>query len=94
AQLEETILRQVPGCKISVDQPYREADLAIEFCEDVPMLPMAEVEKIVSIFEEAGAVANVLQFKEEQEHKPAWGHRGKRGVWFCRDGGYSSGCLT
>ncbi len=58
-QLEIDILRQVPGCKVSVDQPYREADLAIDFCEDVEPLPMTEVKKIVSIFEAAGAVAKI-----------------------------------
>lgn len=57
--LEEQILREVPGCRISVDQPYREADLAIDFCEDVAPLPMTEVKQIVSIFESAGAVAKI-----------------------------------
>ncbi len=58
-QLEEQILREVPGCRISVDQPYREADLAIDFCEDVKPLPMTAVKRIVSIFESAGAVAKI-----------------------------------
>ena len=30
------ILAEVPGGAIASDQPYREADLAIDFCEDVP----------------------------------------------------------
>jgi len=50
ANLQEQIVQEVPGCRVSVDQPYREADLAIDFCEDVEPLPMAEVKKIVSIF--------------------------------------------
>ena len=33
------ILAEVPGAAISADQHYREADLAIDFCEDVPPLP-------------------------------------------------------
>ncbi len=53
------ILQKVPGCMISADQSYREADLAIDFCEDVQPLAMAEVKKIVSLFEEAGAVAKI-----------------------------------
>ncbi len=53
------ILAEVPGCAISADQLYREADLAIDFCEDVPPLPRAAVERIVALFEEAGAVAKV-----------------------------------
>ena len=59
AALQEQILHEVPGCRVSVDQPYREADLAIDFCEDVEPLPMEEVKKIVSIFESAGAVAKI-----------------------------------
>ena len=30
----------VPGCALASDQPYREADLAIDYCEDVPPLPL------------------------------------------------------
>ncbi|MCP4694091.1 MAG: HAD family hydrolase, partial [Desulfobacterales bacterium] len=37
----------------------READLAIDFCEDVPPLPMDRVEEIVRCFEEAGARAKI-----------------------------------
>ena len=59
ARLQERILRDVPGCRVSVDQPYREADLAIDFCEDVQPLSMDAVKKIVSIFESAGAVAKI-----------------------------------
>ena len=58
-QLREQILSKVEGCAIASDQAYREADLAIDFCEDVPALPKAAVEQIVSLFEEAGAVAKV-----------------------------------
>ena len=35
------VLREVPGCALASDQPYREADIAIDFCEDVPALPRA-----------------------------------------------------
>jgi len=58
-QIEKIILARVPGSRVSADQAYREADLAIDFCEDVPALPMAEVEKIVTCFEEAGARAKI-----------------------------------
>ena len=57
--IEKIILNRVPGCRVSADQPYREADLAIDFCEDVPALPMEEVEKIVACFEQAGARAKI-----------------------------------
>jgi HAD superfamily hydrolase (TIGR01484 family) len=53
------VLREVPGCGIASDQPYRLADLAVDFCEDVPALPAADVERIVKIFERHGAHAKV-----------------------------------
>lgn len=53
------ILTEVPGSAVSADQLYREADLAIDFCEDVAPLPKAAVERIRAIFEEEGAIAKV-----------------------------------
>jgi len=53
------VLRDVPGAGIASDQPYRLADLAIDFREDVPPLPGADVERIVAIFEKHGAHAKV-----------------------------------
>ena len=38
------VLREVPGAGIASDQPYRLADLAVDFCEDVPPLPRADVD--------------------------------------------------
>jgi hypothetical protein len=57
--LRVKILAEVPGCAVSADQAFREADLAIDFCEDVPRLPPEEVDRIVRIFEAAGAQAKV-----------------------------------
>ncbi|MDJ0722253.1 MAG: HAD-IIB family hydrolase [Desulfobacterales bacterium] len=59
ADLEATILAHVPGCRVSADQAYREADLAIDFCEDVPPLPAAAVNAIKDCFEQAGARAKI-----------------------------------
>ena len=53
------VLREVPGCALASDQPYREADIAIDFCEDVPALPRAEVDRIVAIMEAEGLTAKV-----------------------------------
>jgi HAD superfamily hydrolase (TIGR01484 family) len=53
------VLREVPGSGIASDQPYRAADLAIDFCEDVPALPHDEILHIVRIFEAHGAHAKV-----------------------------------
>jgi hypothetical protein len=58
-QLAERILREVPGAAIAADQLYREADLAIDFREDVAPLSAEAVDRIVALFEQAGAVAKV-----------------------------------
>lgn len=58
-ELESRILREVPGCAVSADQAYREADLAIDFCEDVPALPTEAILRIRELFEDAGAVAKI-----------------------------------
>jgi hypothetical protein len=57
--LAARILAEVPGCAISADQAYREADLAIDFCEDVTPLPPAAVARIAEIFREEGATAKI-----------------------------------
>jgi hypothetical protein len=62
AQLEavgEAILAAVPGTALASDQRYREADLAIDFCEDVPALPRAEVDRIVALMESRGMTVKV-----------------------------------
>ena len=58
-RLAKRILREVPGAGISTDQPYRIHDLAVDFCEDVPALPRDQIDRIVAIFEKAGATAKV-----------------------------------
>jgi HAD superfamily hydrolase (TIGR01484 family) len=57
--LKRDILVAVPGAEVASDQLYREADLAIDYREDVEPLPSAAVERIVQVFEEAGANAKV-----------------------------------
>ena len=55
--IAERVLREVPGCAIASDQPYREADLAIDFREDVAALSLADVQRIVTIMESEGLTA-------------------------------------
>src|SRR6185312_198686 len=57
--IAERIVREVRGSAIASDQPYREADLAIDFREDVPELPRTAVARIVAIMEEEGLTAKV-----------------------------------
>ena len=59
ADLQEEILAAVPGAGLASDQPYREADLAIDFREDVTPLSRTEIDRIVALFEAAGATAKV-----------------------------------
>lgn len=59
AAIGETILAAVPGAAVSADQAYRETDLAIDFCEDVPPLTDADIDRIVALFEAGGATAKV-----------------------------------
>ena len=53
------ILAAVPGCALASDQPYRETDLAIDYCEDVAPLPLAAAERIATLMREAGLTAKV-----------------------------------
>ena len=57
--IARNILQAVPGTAPASDQPYREADIAIDFCEDVPALPRAEVERIKTLMESAGLTAKI-----------------------------------
>jgi hypothetical protein len=65
--IERRVLAEVPGCAIASDQPYRVADLAIDFREDVPELPRAAVARIVAILESEGLTAKVSSI-----HVNAW----------------------
>ncbi len=57
--LKHEILAAVPGAAVASDQHCREADLAIDYREDVEPLPRQAVERIVQMFEAAGAIAKV-----------------------------------
>jgi HAD superfamily hydrolase (TIGR01484 family) len=58
-QIEQDVLSSVPGTAIASDQPYRETDLAIDFCEDVERLDWTAIERICAIFTEHGATCKV-----------------------------------
>jgi HAD superfamily hydrolase (TIGR01484 family) len=57
--LAKTIFAKVPEARLSADQGFREADLAIDFAEDGPLLDAGKVQRIVACFEAAGATAKV-----------------------------------
>jgi HAD superfamily hydrolase (TIGR01484 family) len=54
-----SILSAVPGAALASDQPYRETDLAIDYCEDVPPLPLTAAERIASLMRAQGMTARV-----------------------------------
>lgn len=58
-KIKQEILNKIPGCRVASDQAYREADLAIDFCEDVPCLSTEAVDEIVNCFRAAGARAKI-----------------------------------
>ena len=59
AEVADTILREVPGAALASDQPYRESDLAIDFCEDVPRLPDDAIDRIIALMRGAGMTAKM-----------------------------------
>ncbi len=59
AAIRDRILQEVPGCAVAADQNYREADLAIDYCEDVPRLSPEAVARIVALMQHAGLTAKV-----------------------------------
>jgi HAD superfamily hydrolase (TIGR01484 family) len=59
AAIGARIVEQVPGCALASDQAYRETDLAIDFCEDVPPLPLETAERIAELMRAEGLSAKV-----------------------------------
>ena len=58
-QIREEVLRRVPEARVAGDQFARLFDLAIDFAEEEPRLPLGVAEEIKSIFVEYGATAKV-----------------------------------
>lgn len=58
-KIKKEILTSVPGAAPASDQNYREADLAIDYCEDVAPLSDQDVLKICEIFKRHGAVCKI-----------------------------------
>lgn len=58
-RIGQEILKAVPGTALASDQLYREADIAIDFCEDVKRLDDAGIDRIVALMEAEGMTAKV-----------------------------------
>jgi HAD superfamily hydrolase (TIGR01484 family) len=61
------VLKTFPGTAFASDQAYREIDVAIDFCEDVPVLPLSTAQAIAHKFHDAGAEAKISSI-----HVNAW----------------------
>jgi HAD superfamily hydrolase (TIGR01484 family) len=59
AAIADEVLQAVPGSAFASDQHYRETDVAIDYCEDVPPLPRADVDRIVALMQARGLTAKV-----------------------------------
>ncbi len=65
--LAADVLKHFPGTALASDQAYREIDVAIDFCEDVPALPLSVAQAIAQRFHDAGAEAKISSI-----HVNAW----------------------
>jgi hypothetical protein len=61
------VLREVPGTALAADQPFRLSDVAIDYCEDVPPLPLARVDDICRIL-----AAERVRFRVSSIHVNFW----------------------
>jgi hydroxymethylpyrimidine pyrophosphatase-like HAD family hydrolase len=59
AAIAQSIMLAVPGCALASDQPYRLCDLAIDFCEDVPPLPLSAAQHIAGLMTAHGMNAKI-----------------------------------
>ena len=57
--LKKSIQKKFPNALFASDQDYREYDLAIDFCEDVPAWKETDVDALVQFCESQGAIAKI-----------------------------------
>jgi HAD superfamily hydrolase (TIGR01484 family) len=57
--IKDEVLAEIPGTAVASDQTYREADLAIDYCEDVAPLDWKAINRICEIFKKHGATCKV-----------------------------------
>ncbi len=65
--LRDRVLSEIPGARLARDQFSRLYDIAIDFAEEEPILPLSEAIRIQSIFMEGGAKAKISSI-----HVNAW----------------------
>jgi len=57
--IQKDVLIRVPKSRVAKDQAYRRFDLAIDFAEEEPKLPLKSAEQIQAIFHQHGAQAKI-----------------------------------
>ncbi len=65
--LRDRVLAEVPAARLARDQFSRLYDVAIDFAEEAPVLPLSVAQKIKAIFERGGAHAKISSI-----HVNAW----------------------
>ncbi|PKL10677.1 MAG: HAD family phosphatase, partial [Spirochaetae bacterium HGW-Spirochaetae-8] len=58
-RIEQRVLAEVEGTRVAGDQFGRMFDLAIDFAEEEPRLPLSDAQRIKEICEQEGAVAKI-----------------------------------
>ncbi len=66
-QLASRAIAAVPGLRLAKDQPYRLFDIALDFAEEPPFLPIEDALRVKAICEASGAQAKVSSI-----HVNAW----------------------
>ena len=66
-ELLRAVRDRVPEARLSSDQDFRRFDLAVDYAEDEPALPLSAAETIAGILEDRGAVAKISSI-----HVNAW----------------------
>ncbi|HCX96293.1 MAG TPA: HAD family phosphatase [Spirochaetaceae bacterium] len=67
AALRDQVLAQVPGTRLARDQFSRLYDIAIDFAEEEPILPLSDAQHVKALFEGGGAHAKISSI-----HVNAW----------------------
>jgi hypothetical protein len=61
------VMRDVPGLAPASDNRYRVVDLALDYCEEVPRVPPAQLQRAIRMFRDAGFSA-----RASSVHLNAW----------------------
>src|SRR5690242_3147707 len=81
--IASTILREVPGAALASDQRYRETDLAIDYCEDVPPLARDAVDRIVALMRAEGMAVRVSSIQDRKSTRLNSSHMSISYAVFC-----------